>query len=219
MWPWQVTQAKSYLVVGVGLSCSLTLHKNTTDDVSKKPKRCSEVVTLQSYWEGLIYYLHSHWLCSTKDNSMSSCFMKEVFISCVQNRKRSTRLHRSNNSLCVLADTSIVSVLVSKGTHSRASSAQQPPHRLKETQDGTKRLCVSPGSSRHTSTRVSRGSHPLREYTSSHRLTGEDTSLSIGSLIHQPHHFIRVRTGDKNEPYLLGLPWISESLLAASERA
>lgn len=36
-------------------------------------------------------------------------------------------------------DTSMVSVLVSEGTHSRASSEQQPPHRLKDTQDGMKR--------------------------------------------------------------------------------
>lgn len=61
------------------------------------------------------------------------------------------------------AYTSMVSVCVSKGTHSMASSAQQPPHRLTDTQDGTKRWCVSPGNSRQTSTRVSRGSQPLRE--------------------------------------------------------
>lgn len=28
------------------------------------------------------YYLHSHWLCSMKGSSTSSCFMKEVLISC-----------------------------------------------------------------------------------------------------------------------------------------
>lgn len=116
-------------------------------------------------------------------------------------------------------DTSMVSVLVSEGTHSRASSVQQPPHRLKDTQDGTKRLCVSPGSSRHTSTRVSRGSHPLREYTSSHRLTGEDMGLRICLFIRQPFLFQVIIRGEKRKAYLLGLPWISETLLAASERA
>lgn len=86
----------SYLVVAVGWSGSLDLHKNATDTVSK---RRSEVVTLRSRWERLIYYLHSHWLCSTKDNSMSSCFMNEVFISCVQNRKTS----RSGRRFCTEA--------------------------------------------------------------------------------------------------------------------
>lgn len=111
------------------------------------------------------FNLHSHWLCSMKGNSMSSCFMKEVLIS------------------------SMVSVCVSKGTHSKASSAQQPPHRLTETQDGTKRWCVSSGSSRQTSTKVSRGSQPLREYTSNHRRTsrpsldfGESAGLQWASL-------------------------------------
>lgn len=85
------------------------------------------------------FNLHSHWLCSTKGSSMSSCFMKDVLIS------------------------SMVSVCVSEGTHSKASSAQQPPHRLKDTQDGTKRWWISPGNSRQTSTSVSRGSQPLRE--------------------------------------------------------
>lgn len=35
----------------------------------------------------VFYYLHSHWLCSTKGSSMSSCFMKEVLISFTQIRK------------------------------------------------------------------------------------------------------------------------------------
>lgn len=74
---------------------------------------------------------------------------------------------------------SMVSVCVSVGTHSRASSAQQPPHRLTDTQDGIKRWCVSPGSSRQTSTRVSRGSQPLREYTSNHLRTSRP-SLDLG---------------------------------------
>lgn len=69
--------------------------------------------------------------------------------------------------------TSMVSVCVSDGTHSMASSEQQPPQRLTDTQDGMKRWWVSPGSSLQTSTKVSRGSQPLREYTSSHRRTGE----------------------------------------------
>lgn len=101
------------------------------------------------------FNLHSHWLCSMKGSSMSSCFMKDVLIS------------------------SIVSVCVSDGTHSKASSAQQPPHRLSETQDGTKRWWVSPGNSRQTSTRVSRGSQPLLEYTSNHRRTSRP-SLDFG---------------------------------------
>lgn len=37
----------------------------------------------------MFYYLHSHWLCSTNGSSMSSCFMKEVLISCTQIRKYS----------------------------------------------------------------------------------------------------------------------------------
>lgn len=82
-----------------------------------------------------------------------------------------SRFHLSGFGVCVCMDTSMVSVCVSEGTHSRASSAQQPPHRLTDTQDGTKRWWVSPGNSRQTSTRVSRGSHPLLEYTSSHRRT------------------------------------------------
>lgn len=102
---------------------------------------------LVGFTEGLVvgagwnssFNLHSHWLCSMKGSSMSSCFMKEVLIS------------------------SMVRVCVSTGTHSKASSEQQPPHRLTETQDGTKRWCVSPGNSRQTSTRVSRGSQPLLE--------------------------------------------------------
>lgn len=72
-------------------------------------------------------------------------------------------------------DTSMVSVCVSVGTHSRASSEQQPPHLLTDTQEGIKRWWVSSGNSRHTSTRVSRGSHPLLEYTSNHRRTGRWT--------------------------------------------
>lgn len=161
---------------------------------AKTRKGCSELVTLQPYRERLIYYLHSHWLCSTKDSSMSSCLMWEVRISCGQIRKKkgtvqvnSSAPKRRSLSACRATDTSMVSVLVSRGTHSRASSVQQPPHRLKDTQDGTKRLCVSPGSSRHTSTRVSRGSHPLREYTSSHRLTGGHMGLRICSFIRQPY--------------------------------
>lgn len=93
------------------------------------------------------FNLHSHWLCSTNGSSTSSCFIKEVLIS------------------------SMVSVCVSEGTHSKASSAQQPPHLRTDTQDGTNRWCVSSGNSRQTSTKVSRGSQPLREYTSNHRRT------------------------------------------------
>lgn len=39
MWPWQETQTESYLVVGVGWSGSLNLHKDTTDGVSKNQKK------------------------------------------------------------------------------------------------------------------------------------------------------------------------------------
>lgn len=77
--------------------------------------------------------------------------------------------------VCVCVCTSMVTVCVSVGTHSKASSAQQPPHRLTDTQDGMKRLWVSSGNSRQTSTRVSRGSQPLREYTSNHRRTCGET--------------------------------------------
>lgn len=133
------------------------------------------------------YYLHSHWLCSMKGSSTSSCLMKEVLISCTQIRKQlcltanilslfSTLIVYFLQWSCVC--TSMVSVCVSKGTHSMASSAQQPPHLLTDTQDGTKRWCVSPGNSRQTSTRVSRGSQPLREYTSNHRRTDKETKTN-----------------------------------------
>lgn len=101
------------------------------------------------------FNLQSHWLCSMKGSSVSSCFIKDVLIS------------------------SMVTACVSVGTHSKASSAQQPPHRLTDTQDGMKRLWVSSGNSRQTSTRVSRGSQPLREYTSNHRRTSRP-SLDLG---------------------------------------
>lgn len=32
-----------------------------------------------------LLYLHSHWLCSSNGSSTSSCFMKEVLISCAHN--------------------------------------------------------------------------------------------------------------------------------------
>lgn len=99
------------------------------------------------------FILHSHLLCSTNGNSMSSCFMKEVLIS------------------------SIVRVCVREATHSQPSSTQQPPHRRNDTHDGRNRWCVSSGNSRQTSTSMSRGAQPLREYTSSHRRTRPSSAL------------------------------------------
>ncbi len=67
--------------------------------------------------------------------------------------------------------TSITSVCVCDGTHSSASSEQQPPQRRSVTHDGRKRWCVSHGNSRQTSTSVSLGWHPLFWYTSNHLTT------------------------------------------------
>lgn len=65
---------------------------------------------------GCIHYLHSHWLCSTKGNSMSSCFIKDVLISWtpvrkwqitamisqfVQRQMQSTQWHRYLHGECV----------------------------------------------------------------------------------------------------------------------
>lgn len=72
-------------------------------------------------------------------------------------------------SVCVC--TSITSVCVCDGTHSSASSEQQPPQRRSVTHDGRKRWCVSHGNSRQTSTSVSLGWHPLFWYTSNHLTT------------------------------------------------
>lgn len=173
----KLEEGNCYLVVGVGWNCCFTLHTDETDVVSVKVLWGQET---SSDTYRVFYYLHSHWLCSTKGSSMSSCFMKEVLISCTQIRKKEIMANcrhpltvfinhllfytnAGGDLVRVCAYTSMVSVCVSEGTHSRASSAQQPPHRLTDTQDGTKRWCVSPGNSRQTSTRVSRGSQPLRE--------------------------------------------------------
>lgn len=80
--------------------------------------------------------------------------------------------------LKLIVCTSMVTVCVSRGTHSMASWAQQPPHLLTDTQDGANRWCVSSGNSCQTSTRVSRGSQPLREYTSNHRRTDGETKTN-----------------------------------------
>lgn len=53
--------------------------------------------------DSVLHYLHSHWLCSTKGSSMSSCFMKEVLISCTRSRETrhsepQTASHSGNES-------------------------------------------------------------------------------------------------------------------------
>lgn len=162
--------------------------------------------------------------------------MKDVLISCTQIRKKKKIMLNCKHNLTlfinhllsctdaggdlvrVCAYTSMVSVCVSEGTHSMASSVQQPPHRLTDTQDGIKRWCVSSGNSRQTSTRVSRGSQPLLEYTSNHRRTGGDKSTkSFFISLYQLHEVVQDSL-QKQEAYLLDLPWILGSLLAASEQ-
>lgn len=104
------------------------------------------------FHEGGSHQLHTH---QGKNRVILQTF-SALIISC-------STLKQVGFCVLVCAYTSMVIVCVSKGTHSMASSAQQPPHRFTDTQDGTKRWCVSPGSSLQTSTRVSRGSQPLRE--------------------------------------------------------
>lgn len=165
---------RCYLVVGVGWNCSFNLW---ADIKRRAVGSVNSRYSMNLQTDDCFYYLHSHWLCSTKGSSMSSCFMKDVLISCTQSREEKSfhtyHLTKTQRGVCVC--TSMVRVCVSEGTHSKASSAQQPPHRFTDTQDGTKRWWISPGNSRQTSTRVSRGSQPLREYTSNHRRTDRHT--------------------------------------------
>lgn len=196
-----------YLIVGNGWSCSFTLYRNTdwvsvnnrcvcrcTDNENTPTWRCVCVciigwlpaLTLAVLHEGQFdeFMFHEGSPHQLHEDQEPLCLIKFKLLSIISALSSvsyclfyvSLRAVRDYVAVCVC--TSMVSVCVSEGTHSKASSAQQPPHRRTDTQAGTNRWCVSPGNSRQTSTRVSRGSQPLLEYTSNHRRTGRETQAA-----------------------------------------
>lgn len=62
-----------------------------------------------------VAHLHSHWLCSTKGNCTSSCFMYVVFISCgdFKNQHQDTQRHapthpQTNPTPCIIMTPSFI---------------------------------------------------------------------------------------------------------------